>query len=143
MIYKNSPDNFSLKFGVVSCYVECDDRILLLHRHEHKPQGNKWGVPAGKIDVGESEVEAMVRELYEETGIELKPSNLEYLDKVFVRYSDYDFVYHMFRARLSSLPKVITADKEHKGFCWQTPAEALKMILVDDLDACIKLSYKI
>lgn len=141
MVCKTAPKNFKPKFEIVSCYVEYDGKILLLHRHKEKSQGEKWGVPAGKMEKGEGVAEAMVREVREETGIAIDSSKLEYLNKVFVRYPDYDFVYHMFRTKLSSGYPVKLSPKEHQNFCWLTPKEALKMNLVDDLGACIKLSY--
>src|SRR3989344_2825045 len=61
MIYKNLPKKFNPRFEIVSCYVEHNGKILLLHRHGHKSEGNRWGVPGGKIDGGESELGAMVR----------------------------------------------------------------------------------
>ncbi len=50
MISRNKPENFTPKFEVVSCFVEYNDEILLLLRQDHKPEGNTYGVPAGKID---------------------------------------------------------------------------------------------
>lgn len=141
MVHKTPPKNFNPKFEVVSCYMESGDKILLLHRHNDKSQGGKWGVPAGKIDQGEDVVEAMIREAQEETGLALEPSKLEYLEKVFVRYPDYDFIYHMFRTKLAQQPAVTLSLTEHQTFQWVTPAEALQMDLVDDLDKCIEMSY--
>lgn len=63
MIYKERPLEFNAKFSVVSCYVESGDDILLLHRHDNKPEGGTWGLPAGKIDEGETEIVAMTREI--------------------------------------------------------------------------------
>ena len=98
-------------------------------------------MPAGKIEIGENEFDAMIREAREETGTELVRDKLEYLDKVFVRYPDYDFVYHMFRARLSAEPIVVINPKEHQTFLWTISTDALKMNLVLDLDTCIKMYY--
>jgi len=144
MVHKTAPKDFSPRFEVVSCYFEYGGKILLLHRHNEKSQGGKWGVPAGKWEkAGESAIEAMAREAREETGIELKLSEFDYLDTVFVRYSDYDFVYHMFKVSLATEPKVRLSIKEHKDFRWVAPNEALKMSLVDDLDKCIMMSYQL
>ena len=139
MVHKTPPKNFKPRFEVVSCYMEFGEKLLFLHRHERKSQGGKWGVPAGKIDAGENELEAMIREAREETGIELVRDKLEYLEKVFVRYPDYDFVYHMFRVKLVGEPSVTLSAKEHQNFCWVTVPEALRMELVHDLDECIKM----
>jgi 8-oxo-dGTP diphosphatase len=84
MIHKERPQNFNSKFDVVSCFVEYNGEILLLHRQDYKPEGNTWGLPAGKVDSGENFLESMVREIQEETGFVLPSSQLSYFGKVFV-----------------------------------------------------------
>ncbi|MEI6774245.1 MAG: hypothetical protein WCL18_05665 [bacterium] len=42
MIFKDKPENFAPKFEVVSCFVEYDNKILLLCRQDHKPEPNTW-----------------------------------------------------------------------------------------------------
>ncbi len=143
MIYKERPQNFNPKFDVVSCFVECDGEILLLHRQDHKPEGNTWGVPAGKVNAGESLLEAVTREVQEETGLILASSQLSYFGKVFVKYPEYDFVYHICHTKLYQKEKVVINHKEHKGFRWISPENALNIPLIQDLDACIKLFYEL
>ena len=46
-----------------------DDRILLIRRG-HGPAAGRWSVPSGRIERGETAAEAVVRELFEETGLE-------------------------------------------------------------------------
>lgn len=141
MIYDIAPDVFDPVFEVVSCYVEYDGRILLLYRNKEKSEGNKWGVPAGKIDAGENEYEAIIREIREETGLEIISIQAEYFKKVFVRYPAYDFVYHMFRVELKSKRDILINLREHQAFRWVVPQEALTMNLVTDLDECIRMFY--
>ncbi|MDC0422363.1 NUDIX domain-containing protein [Hellea sp.] len=45
-----------------------DDEILLVRRG-NPPRKGEWSIPGGKIEFGESETKAALRELYEETGI--------------------------------------------------------------------------
>jgi len=137
MIYKEKPTEFNQKFSVVSCYVENDGDILLLHRQDHKPEGGTWGLPAGKIDEGEREVEAMRRELKEETGLDVEEIKFQYLVSYYVKYPTYHFIYHSFRLELKEKPLISLRDKEHKDFCWLKPRAALELSLVPDLDACI------
>jgi len=141
MIYQNIPPCFKPKFNVVSCYVEFKGKILLLFRNSNKSEGNKWGVPAGKINSGENEEEAIVRELKEETGLEILPEKLHYFNKVYVRYPDYDFVYHIFYFHLDSKLPIKINLREHQGHTWVTPQDALAMKLVPDLDSCIRMYY--
>lgn len=141
MIHLQKPENFNSTFEIVSCFFECDGHILLLHRQDTKPQGNTWGVPAGKVEQGEGVLEAMVREIEEETGYTVSKSTPTLSNTVFVRYPDYDFIYHIFQLPLPERPVVIIDPTSHKNFQWETPLQALEMDLIPDLDACIKLHY--
>ena len=141
MIYKERPLEFNAKFSVVSCYVESGDDILLLHRHDNKPEGGTWGLPAGKIDEGETEIVAMTREIKEETGLIIREDQLEHVSKVYVKYPDYHFIYHSFRIVLADKPVITINLKEHQAYCWLNPLEALSLSLVPDLDTCIQDFY--
>jgi len=55
MIYKEKPKDFVHDIECVGCLVEYGDKILLLHRLDHKIHGGKWGLPAGKIDKGDKD----------------------------------------------------------------------------------------
>jgi ADP-ribose pyrophosphatase YjhB (NUDIX family) len=50
-----------------------DDRILLV---KHKYGQKKWSLPGGGIELGESVEEAAIREVKEETGLEIEISHL-------------------------------------------------------------------
>lgn len=143
MIFKKRPDDFKSGMSVVACYIENDGKFVMLHRHPHKSNGDRWGLPAGKIDLGETMYESMVREIREETGIEIQENDLNYFDSLFVRHEDRDFEYHMFSTQLKGKQEIVLSESEHKDFVWTTPEEALSMNLIYDLDECIRLFYKI
>jgi ADP-ribose pyrophosphatase YjhB (NUDIX family) len=54
--------------GVAAVVVEDDD--LLLVRRGRPPGAGRWALPGGRIERGETAVEATVRELAEETGLD-------------------------------------------------------------------------
>ncbi len=141
MIQKHPPENFKEKFEVVSCFIEHDSKILLLHRQDHKPQGNTWGVPAGKIDKGEGALEAIMREIGEETGILAEPHQFKFFEKYYVRYPEYDFIYHIFHLPVEEKPSVNINPNEHKNVLWLTPQESLELDLIPDEDFCIQSFY--
>ncbi len=62
-----------------------EDKLLFLKRNSQKPQGNTWGVPAGKIEKDESKEDALVREVFEETNINILKEDLKYLKTVFCK----------------------------------------------------------
>jgi len=141
MIYEEIPEDFNSKFEVVSCFVEHEGKILMLHRQDHKPQGDTWGGPAGKVDEGEEIYGALKREVFEETGVELKDP--QHFKKLFVRFPEYDFIYHIFHELLDELPEINLREEEHKDFNWIEPKDALDTNLMMDEDHCIKLFYGI
>lgn len=56
------------------CYIEKDDEVLMLYRNKKKNDINKgkWLGVGGHIEEGESPYECVVREIKEETGLEVK-----------------------------------------------------------------------
>ncbi len=42
---------------------------LLLIKRGHEPEAGRWSVPGGRIEPGESDEQALVREVREETGL--------------------------------------------------------------------------
>ena len=143
MIFKEVPIGFSSRFEVVSCFIEMNGEILLLHRQDNKSEGNTWGVPAGKVEAGESLEQAMIRETKEEIGISIDQTELVHKHKLFVRYPEYDFYYHIFHIDFSTKPVLTIEPKEHKDFTWVTPKKALDMELIRDEDACIQMCYSV
>ena len=54
-----------------------DDHILLLNQDTDGPRA--WSLPGGKVEDGETLAEALVREMREETGLEVETGRLLYL----------------------------------------------------------------
>ncbi len=56
------------------CYIEYGDKVLMLLRNKKKNDINegKWIGLGGKFEEAESPEECMLREVYEETGLQLK-----------------------------------------------------------------------
>jgi ADP-ribose pyrophosphatase YjhB (NUDIX family) len=59
--------------GAVVLVRTTDDKLLLLRQ----PPGNGWSLPAGLMDRGERPEQTAVRELFEESGIRLRPDEVE------------------------------------------------------------------
>lgn len=142
MITETKPNDFNPIFEVVSCFCEYNGEILLLKRQSHKPQGNTWGVPAGKIENGERPLEAITREIQEECGIARDKNTITFFKTIYVKYSDVDFIYHIFHTSFESRPGIQLAQSEHLEYIWVPPKQALEMDLIEDLDKCIELYYK-
>ena len=138
VVFLSPPEQFSPKMEVAACYLSYQDKLLFLERPAHVHQGSKWGVPGGKIDPGETAKEAVVREVFEETSLTLSIKNLIYFKKVFIRYPDLDFIFHIFLSNSKEMPQIVI-NHEHLQFKWATLQEALRMPLVLGEDECLHL----
>ncbi len=144
MILKSKPADFNKKFDVVGCLVQCNGEFVLLRRQPHKSSPNAWGLPAGKKDEGETIEQAMLREIKEETGLEVAPENLHYSSSAFVREGSSDFHWHMFSTDYATQPKITVNPKEHSEFRWVRAGEVLQMPdTIHDLKECVEIFYKI
>lgn len=57
---------------VVTCTIYYKDKFLVIRRHdEAKKFASVWGFPGGKVEVGETVIGALRREITEETELEL------------------------------------------------------------------------
>jgi len=143
VIYLEPTPQFKPRVEISAVYIEHNENILILHRQNNKSQGNKWGIPGGKVEKNETPLQAAIREVKEETGYDISKQQIEDLGTVYIEYNEKDhFVYHMFRTQLIDNPEAVKINfKEHKGFTWVTPADGLKMDLLQDEDPCFRLIY--
>ncbi len=140
-VYLEPPVDFKESFEVATCYVRSGNELLFLRRRQNKPQGNMWGIPGGKCDGNDIELE-MIREVYEETGIDLNNHQIHALGTVYIRYPEIDFVYHMFGVFLErERPQIIINQSEHVEYAWWSLKEGLAHPLILFEDACTFLVW--
>ncbi len=110
--------------------VECQSKILLLHRNANRSEGNTWALPAGSIEQGESDKEAALRELFEETGFVAKDSDVSLLHVFGWNFPHASVHFPVFKLMLENFYDVVLSPSEHQGYMWITPEDAY---LRDDL----------
>jgi len=142
MIYEIKPNDFNPIFEVSGCFLEHKGEILLLHRLENKSDGNMWGLPAGKLENGETPIDAVQREMIEEINCSIHKKDISYFKKVHVRYPEKDITFHMFHIKLNNKLSIQINPEEHKDYGWFTIENALQINLMRYMDDCIKLFQK-
>ena len=60
----------------VGAVIRDDKGRLLLVKRGHEPGAGLWSLPGGRIEPGETDAEALKREMREETGLEVEPGPL-------------------------------------------------------------------
>ena len=101
--------------------------VLMIRTHKW---GDRWGIPGGKIERGESSTNALRREIREETGLELR--DIEFalvqdciLSPEFQRPEHFLLLNYVARATTTA----VTLNDEAEEFRWLTPADALSLNL--------------
>ena len=84
---------------VAVALVDADDRVLIAQRPEGKQLAGLWEFPGGKLEPGERPEDALIRELREELGIEVKAACLAPLTFASHAYSDFHLLMPLFICR--------------------------------------------
>jgi 8-oxo-dGTP pyrophosphatase MutT (NUDIX family) len=88
--WQPGPDGLLFRRGARVILLDDDDRVLLLRGHDVDEPGRRWWFTVGGgIDAGESDRDAAVREVLEETGLLLTADDLD--GPVFTRSAIFDF----------------------------------------------------
>ncbi len=123
-IHTEQPVDFNYSHEVVAMLLEVNGELLMLHYAD--PFRPFWTAPGGKAEKGETPRQACLRELFEETGIDLDPTEkIIALETLYVQLPKVCYIYYPFFLRLESRPNV-TLSKEHTAYVWVTPEEAIQ-----------------
>lgn len=143
MLYLHEPEKFNPKFKVAGCFLEYQGKFLVLLRLPHKPHGNTWGLPSGKLEPGENAVQAVMREIFEETGLAIEEEKILPVQKTYVRIPDHDFIYYIYKTILDKPVEITLEPSGHQEYRWVTPEESLTLSTVPDFGPCVKITYNI
>ncbi len=95
--------------------IDPDDRILIAQRPADKQLGGLWEFPGGKVEAGERPEQALIRELHEELGIEVKEDCLAPLTFASYPYPTFHLLMPLYVCRRW---KGFVTQKEHQALKW-------------------------
>ena len=139
-----SPKPNSIRPATAVALFHSGGKILLLHRKDN----DKWTMPGGTLDFGESLTHCAVREVCEETGLQIRITGLvgTYTDPhILIAYSDgevrqeFTFVY---AAEIES--GELKIDGESKEAAWVSLSSAVELPLAESQRHRLKdvMAYK-
>ena len=118
------------KASSIACIALAGKKVLIAHRNPTGQMGGRWEFPGGKVEAGESDAEAVVREFREEFGVEVTVGE-KIAEAVFV-HNGTDVTLHAYRVFVphdgQETPYVLT---EHTGYRWAGIAEVEELSFVD------------
>lgn len=108
------------KVEVVAAIIEYDNKVLCVQRPAHKLDyiSEKFEFPGGKIEKGESNKEALLREIKEELNMEIEIGDL--CLTILHTYPDFELTMHSYSCKCSE-PKFTL--NEHIDFKWLSRSE--------------------
>ena len=68
----------------VGAFIVKNNKVLLVKR-ANEPNKGKWSIPGGVVKLGESLIDALKREIFEETGLEIEALDVECVSEEIVR----------------------------------------------------------
>ncbi len=107
------------KLVVAGLIVGDDQRVLITQRRADQALPLQWEFPGGKVEPGESPVDALVRELREELGVTAIVGRI--WDVLFHAYPDFDLVMLVYACRLA--PGAPPRAVEVADLVWIAPSE--------------------
>jgi 8-oxo-dGTP diphosphatase len=122
------------RVACVGAVVRDDRGRLLLVRRGTEPAKGRWSVPGGRIEPGETAVEAVVRELVEETGLRVVVTGLAgTVERTGPGGTIYDIDDFYARLEPGVDPEQVRAGDDAAEAGWFTFAEVEELDCVDGL----------
>lgn len=114
-------------------------RVLLLKRAEGEDEiAGKWCLPGGHVDPGESHKEAAIRELCEETAIDVP---IEYATKM-AEVNSSKAMIEYYQVNVDHIPVIAINVREHQDYEWVNVYDIPKYDLIYDLQDTLKKIFK-
>ena len=108
---KNKP---SPTVNVAVCIIIYKSKLLLMQRPKDKMLGGLWEFPGGKIKKGETKEDAVIREVFEETRLNI--NNPKYLGEVKHQYSHFKVKISLFQHNIKDISNLKIKEK----YLWTT-----------------------
>lgn len=113
-------------YEVVAAVIIDNNEILCMQRNKSKYEytSYKYEFPGGKIENGETHIQALKRELQEEMSLNVEVSDNDFFLTVEHQYPDFSIKMHSYICHVSNRKFV---RREHVNHVWLNPKDLLKL----------------
>lgn len=134
----HSDEKKKLLFDAVGCVLRYGNHVLLLQRAVAKSYPERWGLPGGKVEEGETQLQAGIRELFEETKILLSGDHLAIFKTYDIANEDMRFSYTVLIHQCPEKPQVAIDNSTHISYGWFTVDDASRLPLIPQLEHILR-----
>jgi len=116
------------------------DHNILLVRRTNEPGKGKWSIPGGTVELGELLKDAVVREVYEETGLVVEVLDLLDIIEVIRKDDTGNIVFHYVILDYLAKPVggTLRAASDASDVVWVSVDEAMSMEITESLRAMLR-----
>lgn len=123
----------------VNVYVVNDNKVLLSLRKNTGWMDGYYCAPGGHVEEGETPTIAMIREIKEELGVDVKPDELEFMCVAARNNSPYEYVAYEFILRDTSYEFTNTEPEKCEALTW-VDLDNLPDNIIEDFKVIIQKS---
>lgn len=113
--------------AVIFCESNGEEKFLLVKKLEFSARRYRWRLLKGGVKTGESEIEALKREIFEEVGLE----NVQVLGKVYSYQFTFKNVKHLvssYKVKANPGERIRLQTSEVVGYIWVPKEKAIRML---------------
>jgi len=113
--------------AVIFCNSDGEEKFLLVKKLEFSARRYRWRLLKGGVKTGETEVEALKREIFEEVGLE----NVQVQGKVYSYQFTFKNVKHLvssYKVKANPQERIRLQTSEVVGYIWVPKERAIKML---------------
>jgi len=125
---------------VATCFFQQKNKFLVLQRARQDLQYTLWGIPGGKLEKNEAPLSGLIREAYEELGINFSSNIFQLIGTALSRTPSDGlyglFIYHTF---VEDSLNIKINPAEHSAYLWVTIAEFQSLNLLTAQREAFKL----
>lgn len=130
-MYATQKNKKPVKVVALALQRKSDSSYLIARRGPGQSGAGEWEFPGGKIESGETQTQALVREIIEELSLHLEEKNLYFLAEHTEHYPQKSVQIFLWKAQVDFDPQIILT--EHDQYQWLS-REAIRSFVLSSGD---------